>query len=99
MRDLPEADRKLAERYVKAVVATAYDGAPRAELDRAARAVRGKPWAFELPPASSHYWTFSRRIASYRPLDHWRRVSAPMQLVYGEGDQRVPPRESAARIS
>jgi uncharacterized protein len=99
MRDLSEADRKLAQGYVRAVVATAYDGAPRANLDRAAEAVRGKPWAFPLPPESSHYWTFSRRIASYRPYEHWRRVTAPVLLVYGEGDQRVPPRESAAEIS
>jgi dienelactone hydrolase len=99
MSRLPENERALAERYVNAVVATAYEGAPRAELDSVAAAVRGKPWAFPLPPETSHYWTFSRRIASYRPLDHWSRVAVPVMLVYGELDQRVPARESATRIA
>jgi pimeloyl-ACP methyl ester carboxylesterase len=99
MSGLPEKERALAERYVNAVVATAYEGAPRAALDSAYQAVRGRTWAFELPPESSHYWTFSRRIASYRPLEYWARVTAPALLVYGDRDQRVPPRESAARIA
>ena len=43
---LPEAERKLADRFVRAVVATAFEGAPREEMEAAWREVRDRPWAF-----------------------------------------------------
>ena len=99
VRDMAEADRQLAERYVRAIVATAFDGAPRAKLEAVWQEVHDRPWAFPPPPESDFYWSFSRRIASYDPLMYWRRVAVPVLLVYGEADERVPPRASAARIS
>jgi uncharacterized protein len=99
VRGMAEAERRLAERYIRAVVAAAYDGAPRADVENAWQDVRDRPWVFPLPPPSDFYWSFSRRIASYNPLDFWRRVSVPALLVYGEGDERVPPRSSASRIA
>jgi uncharacterized protein len=96
---MPEADRQLADRYVRAMVATAYDGAPRADLDLAWQAVRDRPWAFPPPSESDSYWSFSRRIAAYDPLVYWRQVSAPALLIYGEDDARVPARASAAKIA
>jgi len=99
VRSMVAAERQLAERYIRAIVATAYDRAPRAAVESAWREVRDRAWAFPPPPESDFYWSFSRRIASYDPLDFWRRVSAPALLVYGEGDERVPPRASAARIA
>jgi dipeptidyl aminopeptidase/acylaminoacyl peptidase len=99
VRGLPPADRRLAERYVHALVATAYEGAPRSELDRVWAEVRGHSWAFEPPPPSDYWWSFSRRIAGYDPLQFWRRVSVPAQLLYGEEDEREPVRPSAARIA
>jgi len=96
---LPPAERTLAEGFVRAIVATAYEGAPRAEFDRVWQGVRDRPWAFEPPPASDSYWSFSRRIADYDPLDAWRRVTVPALVLFGEEDERVPPRLSAARIA
>jgi uncharacterized protein len=99
VRGLPAAEKPLAERYVRALVATAYGGAPRSELDRAWEDVRGRPWASEPPPPSDFWWSFSRRIARYDPLYFWQRVTVPALLLYGEEDEREPPRRSAARIA
>ena len=97
--DMAPEEKALAERFVHAIVATAYEGAPRADLDRVADEARGHAWAFNLPPASDHYWSFSRSIAGYDPLDYWRRVTVPVLLLYGEEDERVPARLSARRIA
>lgn len=99
LQNLSDAERPLAERYIRAVVDTAYHGVDRSELESSWQAVRGRPWVFEPPPESASYWAFSRRVAAHRPLDHWRRVNVPALLVYGEADQRVPARQSAALIS
>jgi pimeloyl-ACP methyl ester carboxylesterase len=96
---LPEADREPAQRYIRAVVAAAYQGASRTEAENAWQAVRDRPWVFALPAATDSYWAFSRRIASYDPLRYWRLITAPALLVYGERDERVPPRRSAVNIS
>jgi pimeloyl-ACP methyl ester carboxylesterase len=71
----------------------------RAQVEEAWEKVRGKPWAFPLPEASHNYWAFSKRIAAYRPTDLWRRVTAPTLLLYGDLDERVPPRSSAQAIT
>jgi pimeloyl-ACP methyl ester carboxylesterase len=99
VRGLPATEKRLAKRYVRALVTTAYDGAPRSKLDRVWEDVRGHSWAFKPPPASDFWWSFSRRIASYDPLHFWRRVTVPALLLYGEEDEREPPRRSAARIA
>jgi pimeloyl-ACP methyl ester carboxylesterase len=98
VRGMRPAEKHLADRYVRALVAAAYGGAPRSELDRAWKAVRGRPWASPPPPRSHFWWSFSRRIAGYDALQFWRRVTVPALLLYGEKDERVPPRPSAARI-
>lgn len=96
---LPRDQQALATKYIRAVVATAYQGAPRSRLERVWREVRSYSWAFPLPAASDSYWSFSRRIAKYDPLAFWRRVTVPALLLYGDHDERVPPRLSAARIA
>ena len=97
--DLPPEDRALAEAFVREVVAVAYHGAARARLDSLDAKVRGRPWAFELPPPDHSYWAFSRRIADYDALAHWRRVESPVLLLFGELDARVPPVASAEAIT
>jgi pimeloyl-ACP methyl ester carboxylesterase len=93
----PEEARKARE-YIAALVATAYRGQPRERLLAIWEQVRDRPWAFELPEEGSHYWSFSRRIAGFDPDRQWTHVGSPVLLVYGELDQRVPPRASAVRI-
>src|SRR5262249_32148414 len=61
--------------------------------------VSGKRWAFAAPVEADPYWEFSRKIGDFDPLRYWRKVKAPTFLVYGELDQRVPARRSAARIA
>jgi len=95
---LPADEAAQANQYVEAVVAVAYHGAPRARLDSLAAALAVKPWYFPLPPPTGHYWAFSRRIAAYAPQLHWMQVTAPVLLMYGSVDQRVPAEASAQAI-
>jgi pimeloyl-ACP methyl ester carboxylesterase len=92
-------EKRLAQRYIRAIVATAYEGEPRSELDRIWEDARGHSWAFEPPAESDSYWSFARRIAAYDPLKFWRQVTVPALLLYGEKDERVPPRLSASHIA
>jgi len=87
-----------ANQYVEAVVAVAYHGADRRRLDSLAAAFAAKPWSFPLPPATSSYWAFSRRIAGYDAPTHWMKVQGPVLLLYGSADQRVPPEASVQAI-
>lgn len=88
-----------AERFVREIVAVAYHGKNRKALDAMIVDYKDRAWFF-TPPAPDHsYWTLSRSIALYRPLDHWRKVAAPVLLVYGAHDERVPPEKSAAAIA
>ncbi len=95
---LPPDEAAQANDYVETVVAVAYHGAPRGRLDSLAAALSGKPWFFPLPPPTSHYWAFSRRIAAYDPRASWTQVKAPVLLMYGSADQRVPAAASVQVI-
>lgn len=99
LRGLAPDERRLAERFLHAIVATAYEGAPRGELDAVWEQVRDRPWAFEPPPPSDPYWSFSRRIAAYDAVRYWRELAVPALVLYGEADERVEPRPNAARIT
>jgi dienelactone hydrolase len=95
---LSSEEARMAREFIRALVATAYRGEARNRLLTIWKQVRDKPWAFEIPEEVSHYWSFSRRIADYDPERQWAQVRSPVLLVYGELDQRVPPRASASRI-
>lgn len=99
LKDLPPGEREQAKRFVESIVGTAYQGAPREALEQAWQAVSDRSWAFAPPAPTDFYWRFSRRIASFDALAHWRRVGVPVLLVYGEADERVPARASAAGIA
>lgn len=99
VRDLPPTEQADAKLFVKTIVDVAYRGAPRANLDEVVKRFRGRAWFFEPPPPDDSYWAFSRRTASYRVLDFWHQMRAPVFLAYGERDERVPPRISADAIS
>jgi hypothetical protein len=93
------ADSASARTYTNELVAVAYHGRPRARLDSLVARFGSRPWFFSPPAADNPYWSFSKGFAQYRPLDWWAKVQVPVLLIYGGDDQRVPPRESAARIT
>jgi uncharacterized protein len=96
--NLPTAERADAQRFVREIVAVAYEGKARKTLDAMDVEFNGRSWYFKPPPPSDAYWALSRRTAAYRPLDHWRRVRAPVLLLFGANDQRVPPARSGEAI-
>jgi len=95
---LPPEEAAQANQYVEAVVGVAYHGEDRRRLDSLASALAGKPWYFPLPPLTNSYWAFSRRIVGYDPRSRWMKVNAPVLLLYGSADQRVPAEASAQGI-
>ena len=80
------ADSLGASRYVDTIVRLAYSGSSWTQADSAARA------------STDAFWWLAPRIASYDPAVYWPRVRAPVLLVYGEKDERVPVEESLRRI-
>jgi len=92
-------DSADARVYTSELVNVAYNGKPRARLDSLVSQFQGRPWFFAPPPPDASYWSFSKRFAEFKPLDWWRQVRVPTLLIYGAQDQRVPARESAARIA
>jgi dipeptidyl aminopeptidase/acylaminoacyl peptidase len=97
-RDLPPAESKDADAYVQALVDVGYRDKPRAKLDALAAKFRKRSWYFAPPPPNDSYWTISRKIAAFEPWVWWRQVKAPVLLIYGAHDQRVPPAPSANSI-
>lgn len=96
---LASADSSKAAAYVRELVAVAYHGKDRTVLDSLAGTLHDRPWFFPPPQPDNSYWNFSRRIAAYDPIGYWMHVKVPVLLVYGERDQRVPPKASAERIA
>ena len=94
---LPAAERADAEIYVRIVVDVAYHNADHARLDTAVAQFKTRPWYFEPPPPDSAYWFLARD--TLQPSVYWAKVKAPVLLIYGEQDERVPARESIAAIT
>lgn len=93
---LPPAERDDARAYVDAVVDVGYRGKDRAELDAASTRFKTRSWYFAPPDPGDVYWRLAGQ--DFRPAPHWRRLKAPVLLVYGAHDERVPPCESIAAI-
>ena len=96
---LPPGEQAAAKRFVRELVGVAYEGKPRGALQAMARELRGRSWYFDPPPPEHFYWSFSRRVAGFRPLVHWRQVRAPVLLVAGAHDERVPTARSTEAIA
>ena len=92
------ADSADARSYTSELVAVAYHGKPSGGLDSLVSRFQGRSWFFAPPAPDASYWSFSRVFGAFGPLDWWARVRVPVLLIYGAVDQRVPARESAARI-
>ncbi|MDZ4866636.1 MAG: alpha/beta fold hydrolase [Alphaproteobacteria bacterium] len=95
---LPVTERADARLFVAAIVDVAYRGALYSTLEDVVERFRGRSWFFEPPPRGHSYWSISRRIRLYRPLEFWEQVRAPVFLVFGAHDERVPPQRSADAI-
>jgi len=95
---LPPDEAADARSFVRAIVDVAYRGRPRKDLDAVAARFKNRAWYFDPPPADDYYWSFARHIAAYRPADYWRQVKAPVLLLFGKKDERVPPAESSRAI-
>jgi len=95
---LPQSEAAEAKSFVHAIVDVAFRGKPRDELNRSVAEFKGRPWYFDPPPPESSYWSFSRLIAGYDPAVYWRQVKAPVLLLFGEKDERVPPDRSSRTI-
>jgi dienelactone hydrolase len=87
---LPPAERADAKAYIEAVVDVGYRGKDRAMLDTASARFKARPWHFAPPDPDDIYWRLAGQ--DFRPAPHWRRLKAPVLLVYGAHDERVPPR-------
>lgn len=96
--DLPAAEKADAQTYLNEILDVAFNGKDRANLDALAVRFKARTWYFDVPGPNNSYWAFSRAIAGYRPLEHWRQVRAPVLLAYGARDARVPARDSASAI-
>jgi dienelactone hydrolase len=92
------ADSLRAETYLQAIVRVAYGGESWARADSAARANSGEKWFSGIPDSANTFWWLAPRIASYEPAAWWRRVKAPVLLVYGAKDERVPAETSRRAI-
>ncbi len=95
---LPPGEAADAKAFVHAIVDVAYRGKPRGELDALAAKFKARSWYFD-PPQNDSYWTLSRSIARFDPPTYWRQVRAPVLLLYGTRDERVPPKPDAEAIT
>jgi uncharacterized protein len=98
VKDFAPNEARDADTYVHALVDVAYGGKPRATLDALAAKFGKRSWYFAPPPPGDSYWTISRKVAAFEPWLWWKQVHAPVLLVYGGHDERVPPVKSADAI-
>ncbi len=96
---LAPADRKDARTYVETLIDVAYRGADRAKLDAMQARFKARKWYFEAPPPDNYYWAFSRAFSRFDPPALWRRVTAPVLLLYGAADERIPALPSSRAIA
>ena len=98
VKSLPTAEQADARAFVRAIVDVAYRGKDHASLRAVAQRFKDRSWYFDPPPPDNSYWALSRQIAGYQPARYWRHVTAPVLLIYGLRDERVPPKASADAI-
>jgi alpha-beta hydrolase superfamily lysophospholipase len=91
-------DSLHAEAYLQTIVRVAYQGEPWTRADSAAKANADAKWFSGIPERTNSFWWLAPRIAAYDPAATWRNVRAPVLLVYGAKDERVPAEASRRAI-
>lgn len=94
------SDRAEAFAFVDRIVEAGATGRGLDQLIADAPRYGDRVWfsAVEPPPRDNFYWAFQRRVAAFDSTVHWRDVRAPVLLLYGENDERVPVEPSIAAI-
>jgi uncharacterized protein len=95
-----KAEIKEALALYKLMLDVACGTKPYRDLATASQPVREKSWYkwLAIPPEDSYLWTWYPKIGNLDTLVFWKKVRAPVLLVYGESDQLVPVDASIARI-
>jgi dienelactone hydrolase len=88
---LAPAERDDAQTYVRKLVDVAYHSKDRESLDAMSTRFKARTWFFAPPPPENSFWTIARLTAGFNPAHYWRQVHAPVLLLYGAHDERVPP--------
>lgn len=85
----------LGEGYLRGEVDwRTYEGGLREALaGPAADVARGFPQT-----ADAWQWQFFRRVMDYDPIPHWRKVTQPVLVLYGEDDHNAPTVRSVYRL-
>jgi len=99
VKNRPQAEATEVRAFVHAIVATAYRGVPYDELKSAVAPFTKRQWYFDPPPANDYYWSFARKLAAFDPSVTWQKVRAPVLLLYGGDDERIPVEPSLAAIA
>ena len=96
---LPPKERADAKSYVQALMDVAFRGKAYDSLASYKMRFKSRDWYFDPPPPGDFYWTVSRQMAHYDPLSYWRRVHAPVLLLFGALDERVPSARCTLEIA
>lgn len=80
-------------------VTAAFDDEPFAQIEPVFRPFRDEPW-FPLLyfPDDERLWRFLKGVVRHDPQGALDKLTAPMLIVYGESDTRLPIHKSAARF-
>lgn len=100
LKGLADSDEAAALEYVRRYVDALVAGASSPEFAAETEKVKNAPWFahVHVPPAENWFWRYYARVANYNAADHWRKVTVPALVMYGEGDAYVPVERSVTNI-
>ena len=97
---LAPQDEAEAMRVYALFVDASRGAIPYDTFEKASAPYRDTAWYkwMEFPPRDSWVWSWAAKTANFDTLPVWRKVHAPVLLIYGEKDALVPPDESITAI-
>jgi pimeloyl-ACP methyl ester carboxylesterase len=98
---LPPADQAKAMEVYGEFLDAASGQVPYEAFETAAAPYRNAAWYgwMAFPPKDSWVWTFGRLNGAFDTLPVWRKVRAPVLLIYGQKDALEPVDETLAAIT